>query len=232
MPLTQMMDKENSYPENIIFGQICLCQKIPESNSVGIAAKYRLNGLIFPVVFGSLIVFWYVKIQAILKTQCSTFKTFGCYGGKYRRNLQTFKENLVQSAYWICFIVLENLLVVLLRMHSEAIGENIIFLVYNIYFVIFGDIAIGILLPLKYLMLSKRKYQIIWMSIIKQEEDIERPNNVSTKIPRRETTPEMLTQSIESSKNISFESWNNKSDNKFNFPNNNEIPRVTVVEVD
>ena len=80
-------------------------------------------------------------------------------------------------------------------------------------------------------MLSKKKYQIIWMSIIKQEEDIERPNNVSTKIPRRETTPEMLTQSSENSNNISFESWNLKTDNKFNFPNNNEIPRITVVEV-
>ena len=233
MPLTQMMDKENSYPENIIFGQICLCQKLPKSISIGIVAKYRLNGIIFPIVYGSLIVFWYVKIQAIVKTQCSTFKTFGCYGGKYRRNLQTFKENLLQSAYWICFIVLENVLVVLLRMYSEGIGEDNIFLIYNIYFVIFGDISIGILLPLKYLMLSKKKYQILWMSTIKQEDDIEKPNYVSTKIPRRETTPEMLSELIESSKNIRFDTSNlkNNTDDKFSFLNNSTIPRVTVVEI-
>ena len=233
MPLTQMMDKENSYPENIIFGQICLCQKLSKSNSVGIVAKYRLNGFIFPIVFGSLIVFWYVKIQAIMKTQCSSFKTFGCYGGKHRRNLQTFKENLAQSAYWICFIVLENVLCLLLRMHSESIGENTIFLIYNIYFVIFGDIAVGILLPLKYLILSKKKYQILWVSTIKQEEDIMKPNNISTKIPRRETTPEMLSQSFESSSNIRFEtsSWKNKTHDKSILHNNRNTPRVTVIEI-
>lgn len=231
MPLTQMMDKENSYPENIIFGQICLCHKLSQSNSV--VAKYRLNGIIFPIVFGSLIVFWYVKIQAILKTQCSTFKTFGCYGGRYRRNLQTFKENLLQSAYWICFILLENALVVLLTVHSERIGENNLFRIYNIYFIIFGDISVGILLPLKYLMLSKKKYQILWMSTIKQEENIKKSNKVSTKIPRRETTPEMLSQQIESSKNIRFETsnWENKTGNMFIFPNNRIIPRITVVEM-
>ena len=80
---------------------------------------------------------------------------------------QTFKKNLVQ-----------NVLVLLLKMHSESIEENNIVLIYNIYFVIFGDIAVGILLPLKYL-------------IKQEEEDIIKPNNVSTKIPRRETTPEM-----------------------------------------
>ena len=105
MPLTQMMDKENSYPENIIFGQICLCQKLSQSNSVGIVAKYRLNGIIFPTVFGSLIVFWYVKIQAIMKTQCSSFKTFGCYGGKYRRNLQ----NRNQFSFLVNFLVIKVL---------------------------------------------------------------------------------------------------------------------------
>ena len=236
MPLTQMMDKENSYPGNIIFGQICLCQKLSQSNSVGIVAKYRLNGIIFPTVFGSLIVFWYVKIQAIMKTQCSSFKTFGCYGGKYRRNLQTFKENLAQSAYWITFIVLENVLVVLLRMHSESIGANNLFLIYNIYFVIFGDLAIGILLPIKYLMLSKRNYQILWVTNLNQEEekDSKKPNNVLTKIPRRDTTPEMLSQSIESLNNIHSEtsSWKNRTHNVVILHNNRRIPRVTVIEID
>ena len=233
MPLTQMMDKENSYPENNIFGKICLCQKLPELNSVGVMAKYRLNGIIFPIVFGILMVFWYLKVQEIMKTQCSTFKTFSCYGGKYRRNLQTFKENLVQSVYWICFIILENVLVVFLRTHSEQIEENIIFLVYNIYFVIFGDITIGILLPFKYLMLSKKKYQILWVSTIRQK-DIERSYNKSVKIPRRETTPEMISKSIESSKKLIIQTSliKSKTKERFIFYHNREIPRVNVVEIE
>ena len=155
--------------------------------------KFRLNGFIFPVVYGSLIVFWTLKVQAMIETQCSTFKTFGCYGGKYRRNLQTFKENLSQSAYWISFVVLENVLVALLRMFSDTIEENTIFLIYNIYFFIFGDIAIGILLPIKYLLLSIRKYPILWMSNLKKKDTVmEKSNNISVKIPRRETIQHLI----------------------------------------
>ena len=187
--------------------------------------KYRLNGFIFPIVFGSLIVFWILKVQAMIKTQCSTFKTFGCYGGKYRRNLQTFKENLAQSAYWISFLILENVLVAILRMFSDVIEENTIFLIYNIYFFIFGDIAIGFLLPIKYLMLSKRKYQILWMSNLKKKNNVmEKSNNISIKIPRRDTTPTMIIKTIESIKN--------RGKNKDIYQNIGIIPCVTVVEIE
>ena len=195
------------------------------TNADGIMTKYRLNGFIFPIVYGSLIVFWTLKVQEMIKTQCSTFKTFGCYGGIYRRNLQTFKENLAQSAYWISFLILENVLVAFLRMFSDVIEENTIFYIYNIYFFIFGDIAIGFLLPMTYLMLSKSKYQILWMSNTKKKDIVmEKSNNISIKIPRRETTPTMIIKTIESMKN--------RSQNKYIYQNNRPIPRVAVVEIE
>ena len=225
MPLTQMLDSRSSYPENIIFGKICILQKIPASISDGIMTKFRLNGIIFPIVFGILIVFWNLKVQAMIKTHCSTFKTFGCYGGKYRRNLQTFKENLAQSAYWISFIILENMLVAFLSMFSDVLEENTIFLIYNIFFFIFGDLAIGFLLPIKYLMLSKRKYQILWMSTQKKKDIVvEKSTNGSIKIPRRETTSTMITKTVES--------MENKANIRFTYNNIIEIPSVTVVEID
>ena len=187
--------------------------------------KYRLNGFIFPTVYGSLIAFWTFKVQAMIETQCATFKTFGCYGGKYRRNLQTFKENLAQSVYWISFVILENVLVALLRMFSDLIEENTIFLIYNIYFFIFGDIAIGILLPIKYLLLSIRKYPILWMSNLKKKDMVmEKSNNISVKIPRRETTPAMILKTMETMKK--------RSQNKYIYQNRRVIPRVTVVEIE
>ena len=225
MPLTQMMDSRSSYPENMIFGKICILQKIPESISDGIVTKFRLNGIIFPIVYGILIVFWNLKVQAMIKTHCSTFKTFGCYGGKHRRNLQTFKENLAQSAYWITFIILENMLVAFLRMLSDVLEENTIFLIYNISFFIFGDLAIGFLLPIKYLMLSTGKYQILWMSThMKKNVVVEKSTNTSIKIPRRETTPTMITKTVES--------LENRANIRYTFNNIIEIPRVTVVEID
>ena len=209
-----------------IIGKICLQQSIPaSSNFEGIMKKFRLNGFIFPIIFGSLIVFWTLKVQAMIKTQCSTFKTFGCYGGKYRRNLQTFKENLAQSAYWISFLILENVLVAILRMFSDVIEENTIFLIYNIYFFIFGDIAIGFLLPIKYLMLSKRKYQILWMSNLKKKDIVtEKSNNILIKIPRRDITPTMIIKTIEKKEK--------KSQNKDIYQKIKLIPRVTVVEIE
>lgn len=160
----------------------------------------------------------------MIKTQCSTFKTFGCYGGKYRRNLQTFKESLSQNAYWISFVVLENILVALLRMFSDIFEENTIFLIYNIFFFIFGDIAIGFLLPLRYLMISTRKYPILWMSNMKKKDIVmEKSNNIAIKIPRRETTPTMIIQTLEDMKN--------RSQNKDIYQNIRIIPRLTVVEI-
>ena len=212
--------------KTFIIGKICLQQSIPSSsNFEGIMKKFRLNGFIFPIIFGSLIVFWTLKVKAMIKTQCSTFKTFSCYGGKYRRNLQTFKENLAQSAYWISFLILENVLVVFLRMFSDVIKENTIFLIYNIYFFIFGDIAIGFLLPMRYLMLSKRNYQILWMSNLKEKNNVmEKSNDISIKIPRRDTTPTMIIKPIESMKN--------RGKNKDIYQNIGIIPLVTVVEIE
>ena len=143
----------------------------------------------------------------------------------YLLNDQTFKDNLAQSAYWISFLILENVLVAFLRMFSDVIEENTIFYIYNIYFFIFGDIAIGFLLPMTYLMLSKSKYQILWMSNIKKKDIVmEKSNNISIKIPRRETTPTMIIKTIESMKN--------RSQNKYIYQNIRPIPRVAVVEIE
>ena len=223
MPITQIMDKKSLYPENIIFGKICLQQNLSEQNSDGIVQKYRLNGFIFPIVFGSLIVFWYMKIQTMIKTQCSSFKTFGCYGGKYRRNLQTLKEHLAQSFYWIFFIVMENVLVVFLKMYSKEIGDRKLFIIYNIFFVIFGDIVTGLLLPIKYIIVSRKEYQILWSSTVTNQVEEKSPKS-SVKIPRREFTPEML--------QISSESSNQKSINKYIYFHKRDVPSINITQIE
>ena len=191
MPLTQILDNKSIYPENIIFGKICLHQKLTNHMSHGIIPTYGLKGFIFPLIHCSMILFWKMKIQSIMKTKCSSYKTYSCCGRKYRRNLQTFRENLAQSIYWIIFIVLENVLVLFLEIFSEAeeLGEKKDFIIYNVFFILFADIVSGLLIPIKYIIISKKKYQIFWINSIKDEVNARSPQPL-VKIPRREFTPE------------------------------------------
>ena len=73
--------------------------------------------------------------------------------------------------------------------------------------------------------MTKRKYQILWTSNIKKKDIVmEKSNNISIKIPRRETTPTMIIKTIESMKN--------RSQNKYDYQNIRPIPRVAVVEIE
>ena len=63
------------------------------------------------------------------------------------------------------------------------------------------------------------------MSNLKKNDMVmEKSNNISVKIPRRETTPAMIVKTIESMKN--------RSQNKYIYQNIRVIPRVTVVEIE
>ena len=47
----------------------------------------------------------------------------------------------------------------------------------------------GLLIPIKYIIISKKKYQILWINSIKDEVNARSPQPL-VKIPRREFTPE------------------------------------------
>ena len=219
MPLTQILDKKSSYPENIIFGKICLMQKLSYNKSDGVIPAHSLKGFIFPLIYCSLIGFWNMKIQSIMKTKCSTFKTYSCFGGKHRRNLQIFNENLAQSLYWILFIVLENILVLFLQIYSDELGEKNVFIIYNIFFVVLADVVSGLLIPIKYIILSKKKYPILWINSVKDQVHTRSPES-SVKVPRREFTIERMKVPIEKSteKNVVFPK--------------KIIPKITIIEVE
>lgn len=221
MPLSQILDNQSIYPENIIYGKICLQQKLNHKFDANIPT-FGLKGFIFPLIYCSMITFWNMKIQSIMKTQCSSFKTYSCYGGKYRRNLQTFRENLAQSLYWGIFIILENVLVLFLKMYSEELGERKVFIIYNIFFVLLADIVSGLLVPIKYIILSKKKYQILWINSVKDQVYTRSPKT-SVKIPRREFTPERL--------KISLNSPKAKSMSKYIVSPKKVVSTISVIEI-
>ena len=58
---------------------------------------------------------------------------------------------MAQSFYWGIFIILENVLVLFIRMYSEELGEKNIFIIYNVFFVLLADIVSGLLVPIYYI---------------------------------------------------------------------------------
>ena len=108
---------------------------------------------------------------------------------------------MAQSFYWGIFIILENVLVLFIRMYSEELGEKNVFIIYNVFFVLLADIVSGILVPIVYIILSRKKYQILWANSVKDQVCTRSPKTlVKIQIPRREFTPERLKISLNSPK--------------------------------
>ena len=151
--------------------------------------RERFSGFVFPTIYLTFTAFWSLKNRFLIHRFCSTRTTFSCFGGKHRRNLQTFAETTAQTYYWALFIVMENILCLVLELHSDKFGERNVFIVYNLFFYIFGDFIIGILLPLNYIYLSQTHYQEIWTA--PHERKTSQPERTELeKIPRRDFLPE------------------------------------------
>ena len=86
-------------------------------------------------------------------------------------------------------------------MYSEELGEKNVFIIYNVFFVLLADIVSGLLVPIVYIILSRKKYQILWANSVKDQVCTRSPKTlVKIQIPRREFTPERLKISLNSPK--------------------------------
>ena len=98
LPLKQIFSEETSFPENIIFGQICLKQKFEKPETISI---HRLKGFLFPIVMGIFVYLWMRRNENVIKRHCNQQRNFSCFGGCYRRNLMTFTESVCIFYYWL-----------------------------------------------------------------------------------------------------------------------------------
>lgn len=192
LPFSAMLDRSpQKYPQNLIFGKICHLESLPEKSFKEVLAKDRLWGFAFPLIYFTFILFFTFKNKFLVQEKCLAQKTFACFGGKYRRNLQTFEESMHQALYWCMFIIFENILLMILESLTKQLGGNSIFIIYNACFFIFGDLYHGLYLPIKYIHLSRRDYFVLWASnnsVQPQQPSLPRNKREidEKKIPRRE----------------------------------------------
>ena len=189
MPVADIISDSENYPEKLVFGKICLHQTFPQKSFNEIISRDRLWGFAFPIIYFSFVLFWSMKNKNLVKDVCIARKTFACFGGTYRRNLQTFEESVFLSLYWCVFIVLENIIVIIIEAFHDQVSEQTVFILYNCFFFFFGDLFHGLILPLKYIILSRRDYFVLWSSNNSEDSspsDETRRSDPEEKIPRRE----------------------------------------------
>jgi hypothetical protein len=146
MPLSRQL--KPGFPENTVIGMICLRQEIQYSKD---SIKARMLGFAFPVINLFAVCSWRRKVVKYINGQCLNKNTFSAFGGKYRRNIFTFAETLNYNLCWCIFIILENMLLIGLELHSEEVNQELSYYAHHIMCIIFVDIFHGIYLPLKHL---------------------------------------------------------------------------------
>ena len=146
MPLSKQL--KQGFPENTVIGKMCLqIEDIYSKESF----KSRILGFIFPFLNLIFAFWWQTRSYRYISGQFLNQTTFSGLGGKHRRNIFTFVENLSYNSNWCLFIILENFLLIVLEQYSEHISKEVRYNLHNIMCIIFIDVFHGFYLPLKHM---------------------------------------------------------------------------------
>ena len=146
MPLSKQL--KQGFPENTVIGKMCLqIEDIFSEESF----KSRILGFIFPFLNLIFAYWWQNRSYRYISKQFLNQTTFSGLGGKYRRNIFTFEENLSYNSNWCLFIMVENSLLIVLEQYSEHISKEVRYNLHNIMCIVFIDLFHGLYLPLKHM---------------------------------------------------------------------------------
>ena len=116
--------------------------------------------LVFLSLFSCFTVFCKVRVQTYTKAVCPD-KKYSAFGGKYRRNFQTFSENF----FFFQSIVVYNLIGLCMHigyyLMGDSIDKDLMFNSWMIYSFIL-DLYTLLYLPARWLHLSRSRYLFIW----------------------------------------------------------------------
>ena len=146
MPLS--MQFKPGFPENTVMGKICLNIDFIDSKE---SVKPRLLGFAFPFLWLMYGYLWPRRVYSYINGQNLNQNSFSAYGGKYRRNIFTYKETLSYNSYWCFFIILENTILIVMEVYSQHISKEARFIIHHLFCFIFIDIFHGLYLPLKHI---------------------------------------------------------------------------------
>ena len=156
MPLSRQL--KPGFPGNTVVGMVCLKKEIQYYKE---SIQARMIGFAFPVGILVAICSWRRKVVKYINGQCLNKNTFSAFGGKYRRNIFTYAQTWNYNLCWCIFIILENMLLIGLELHSEEVNQEVSYYAHHIMCVIFIDTFHGIYLPLKHINSSRDLFQNI-----------------------------------------------------------------------
>ena len=164
-PGTVMFSED--YPDNTVRGRICLSHRLDwdqnkrSKETSDIYVKPRLVVLALTMIGGLMMFYLVHRVNIFIHKFCSSNSSHACIGGRYRRNILTFKELSIIHAFIILFFFWDSLLIFSFYFLQDQVGSDAIFFFYHGTNAMF-DMTCIILLPSFVLIRSLKNYPALW----------------------------------------------------------------------
>ena len=131
-----------------------------------------------------LILFLFIRrVYFFVPKICISNRSHASLGGKYRRNLVTFKELSIFYTFVILYYLLDSFLILMLYVSQDSLRQDVVFLIYHSSCVVFDCIYL-IILPLYVLKKTFAEFPEIWTDFTPVLYQFKMMGNVIS--PRRE----------------------------------------------
>ena len=179
----------SNYPDNTVKGRICLTHRLDwdqdkrSKKTSDIYVKPRLIVLALIMTVGFLMFFMIHRVKIFIQKFCSSNRSHACIGGRYRRNILTFKELSRFYTFIIMFFLWDTILIFTFYFVQDCIGSDFVFFFYQGNTVLF-DLTCIILLPTFVLLKSQKDFPSLWTNFVPKKLTFYATENGL--VPRRE----------------------------------------------
>ena len=158
--------QELDYPQNTIVGRICLNLRLDwdrndSKKTKDIYIKVQILVAALTLSWGSFYAFMIRRVSVFIPRMCLNNTHQSCLGGRYRRNILTFKELSIYLLFIISQFIIGNILIFILYGIQDIIEQGGVFFTYFGYVLIFDTFHL-IIIPLAILVRSRSNYPLIW----------------------------------------------------------------------
>ena len=105
------------------------------------------------------------RVKIFINKFCSSNSSHACIGGRYRRNILTFKELSIFYTFLILFFLWDSVLIFSIYYLQDQVGLNAVFFFYHGNNAMFDMVCI-ILLPSFVLIKSQEDFPAMWSDYV------------------------------------------------------------------
>jgi len=214
-PLPQYFDRNLHnlhFPDNTFQGRICLQRQTfdflgPHTHRENI--KQRLLTLVTSAVFFIYVIGFKFKVERFVTSTCLNKTSFAAFGGRRRRNMYSFKEEVVLFKSIVIFNFVWSAFTLLAAKFPEFFSPPVVFYIINLIFFSYQDIFQGVILPLYVLFKGNRA--ALWTKRLPQRRNVAWSTQTKCILPRRDFGPLSTHHNSLSTYHNNLSSYHNKN---------------------